>query len=155
MLGLNHVFMFKIVKKLMLLVGSPASNPASCHPSPKKEDDCLQTWVLLKAGDRGDNKGGLRVTPAYADSLHACTSDPKLSFREVPRSLKLTFSFSVRKSVAALLCYSNCSCAAPLLQTGIAGAHAGFLASSRNEISMQTEKSSLKKGALGKCKDRA
>lgn len=55
MLGLNHIFMFKIMKKLMLLIGSPASSPASCHPSLKKEGDSLQTCVLLKAGDREDN----------------------------------------------------------------------------------------------------
>lgn len=55
MLGLNPIFMFKIMKKLMLLIGSPASNPASCRPSLKKEGDSLQTCVLLKAGDREDN----------------------------------------------------------------------------------------------------
>ena len=55
--------MFKIMKKIMVLIGSPASNPASCHPSLKKEDDSLQTCVLLKAGDREDNEGGYKSFP--------------------------------------------------------------------------------------------
>lgn len=50
------------MKKLLLLIGSPASNPAGCRQS-LKEEDCLQTWVLLKVGDMEDNEGvgGLRV----------------------------------------------------------------------------------------------
>lgn len=44
-------------------IGSPVSNPASCHPSLKKEDDSLRTPVLLKAGDREDNVEGYESFP--------------------------------------------------------------------------------------------
>lgn len=59
--------MFKMMKKIMLLIEGPASNPVSCHLCLKKDNDCLQTWLLLKAGDRKDSRG-LSSHAAYADS---------------------------------------------------------------------------------------
>lgn len=39
--------------------------------------------VLLKAGDREDNKGDYKPFPPMKrrHSLHACTSDPKIKFQ--------------------------------------------------------------------------
>lgn len=73
--------MFKIMKKPMLLTGNHASNSASCHLSLKEEDDCLQTWVLLKVGDRKDRERGYKSFLLMQDLYMLVLLTPRSSSR--------------------------------------------------------------------------